>query len=335
MTSRILAIALLVALPSVVTAQNPSVTAPAIRAYQDLDFGLAATLLRRALTTDLDDSTRILALTYLGAAEHYRGQPDSAAAVFRRLVVLAPQYQPDTLVFPPEITRSYADVRNRVNVAKPRLTQIRRGIALRGTPPRPIAESREEANAERSPRREDRITGAAAAVMVNVRAHSEGGLPNASGTVAGMTASARFRRFELGVRYLEGSLGTRDLVEGTAALSFVTTPWLTLHAGPQIRRYDSPFGAERWVTWQVGGRAEWPIAGTSVRGYAMLWQGFGLSVNVAPGSGSTRGGEAGMTINGYGPLWFTLGYGIDQASVTASARRETVKTVIFSASLRR
>src|SRR5206468_7124086 len=143
-----------------------------------------------------------------------------------------------------------------------------------------------------------------------------GGLPPASGAVVGLTANARYGRFELGVRYLQGSLQTRDLVEGAAALRFVTTPWLTLQAGPQIRRYGTPFGAERWVTWQVGARTDVPVVGRSVRGHAMLWRALGVSVNVPPGSGSATGGELGVTFDGApGPFRFGLAYGVDQASV--------------------
>jgi hypothetical protein len=342
-THRVLALALLVVVSAPLQSQSTALT-QALRAYQRLDFDLAATLLRRALSGELSDSTQIQALTYLGAAEHYRARADSAAVVWRRLVVLAPGYQPDTLVFPPEITRSYNDARRRMRVEMPRLSQIPRRIALRGTatqpptppppPPPPAPRDSRDVPPEQGPRG---VTATAAALVLNIRARSEaGGLPPATGTVLGMTASVRLRRFELGVRYMEGSLQTRDLVEGAAVLRFATTPWLTVHAGPQIRRYDLAGGAERWVTWQFGARTEAPIVGTSVRGHALLWQGLGLSVNVPPGSGTARGGEVGVTIApSPRPFWFGLAYGIDQASVTGSSRRETVETFTVSAGLRK
>ena len=97
----------------------------AIRAYQDLDFDTAARLLRRALTpplvSGLGDAERARALAYLGAAEHYRQRQDSAIAVFRRLVLLAPRHRPDTLIFPPEVTRVYDDVRRRTPVVAVRV----------------------------------------------------------------------------------------------------------------------------------------------------------------------------------------------------------------------
>ena len=180
-----------------------------------------------------------------------------------------------------------------------------------------------------------RITVSGGGIVANVRAHSEAGLPSAGGTVLGMTASVRLRRFELGVHYLEGSLEARDLVEGAAALRFVATPWLTLHAGPLIRRYDMPSGAERWTVWQLGARADAPIS-ANVRGHAQLWQGLGLSVNVPPGSGTARGGELGVTYDlPSRPFWFGLAYSIDHASLQNSSRRETVAMLTVTAGVRR
>src|SRR5207247_2645483 len=196
----------------------------AVRAYQDLDFDTAARLLRRLLTpplaNGLDDAERTRALSYLGAAEHYRGRPDSAIAVFRRLAVLAPRDQPDTLIFPPEVTRLYDAVRSSmadtVNPSTPLVA-----IDTAPPPPRPPPPPPQDGNSE-----------------------------------------------------------SRDLVEGAVALRFVGTPWLSVEMGPHARHYATQSGAERWLTWRLGGRVETAIVGTSVRGYAMLWRGLGLEVNV-------------------------------------------------------
>lgn len=348
MTRRVLAVALLVAAPIPSAAQDRSardVMTLAIAAYQNLDFDLAATLLRRALAGDLNDSTRVRALTYLGATEHYRARDDSAGAVFSRLVILAPRYQPDTLVFPPEITRIYDAVRSRTKVEAPQLAVAPPPSApappapapAPPPPPPPPAPVRSSAADQTALlRTHTRITASGGGMVANVRAHSEAGLPSAGGTVLGMTASARLRRFELGIHYLEGSLETRDLVEGAATLRYVTTPWLTLHAGRLIRRYDMPSGAERWTLWQLGARAEAPIGGTSVRGHALLWQGLGLSVNVPPGSGTARGGEFGVTFDlPSRPFWFALAYSTDHASLQSSSRRETVQMLTVTAGVRR
>ena len=126
MIVRVVALALLVATPLRAQTRSASeVMSGAVRAYRDLDFDSAARLLRRVLTpplaVGLDDAERARALTYLGATEHYRERPDSAIAVFRRLVVLAPRHRPDTLIFPPEITRLYDAVRTSTRIVAVRL----------------------------------------------------------------------------------------------------------------------------------------------------------------------------------------------------------------------
>ena len=130
MSARVVLLVLLLATP--LRAQNGAgggtaseVMTGAVRAYQDLDFDTAARLLRRLLTpplaNGLDDAERTRALTYLGAAEHYRQRRDSAIAVFYRLVLLAPRHRPDTLIFPPEVTRLYDEVRSRTTVVAVRV----------------------------------------------------------------------------------------------------------------------------------------------------------------------------------------------------------------------
>jgi hypothetical protein len=130
MSVRVVALALLLAAPPPAplhaqTGSASEVMTGAVRAYRDLDFDGAARLLRRVLTPPLamglDDAERARALTYLGAAEHYRERHDSAIAVFRRLVVLSPRHRPDTLIFPPEITRLYDAVRSSTRVVAVRL----------------------------------------------------------------------------------------------------------------------------------------------------------------------------------------------------------------------
>ena len=89
--------------------------ADGIRAYQNLDFEQAAALLRRDLAratgATSSVSERAQGLVYLGAADLFRGRRDSAVAVFRRLVQLDPRYRPDRLVFPPEVTSVFDNVR--------------------------------------------------------------------------------------------------------------------------------------------------------------------------------------------------------------------------------
>lgn len=194
---------------------------------------------------------------------------------------------------------------------------------------------------------QSQVTGTAAGLVLNVRARSApggaGGVERANGTAVGFTGSVAFRRFGLDVRYAEGTLqpadalsDRRDLVEGAALLKFAATSWLTFHVGPQIRRYTTQVVPERWVMWQVGGRGEAAIIGSSVRGHALLWRGLGLDVSAPPGSGTSQGGEVGVTIDlPPRPFWFGLTYGIDHAQLRGAGWRETVETLTFIAGLRR
>ncbi|MGA2384289.1 MAG: hypothetical protein ABSG61_12740 [Gemmatimonadales bacterium] len=113
-------------------AQTPAERlARGIRAYQDLDYDSAAAALRAALAGSgraaLSDSGRVSALVYLGATEFFRDRRDSASAAFRRLLLIDPRYRPDQLVFPPEVSSLFQDVRlgtRAVAVSAPPLAQI-------------------------------------------------------------------------------------------------------------------------------------------------------------------------------------------------------------------
>ena len=103
-----------------------------VRAYQALEYDAAAALLERSLARDsaaaLADSLRARALTYLAATELFRGQRDSAIAAFRQLVLLNPRYRPDELIFPPQVTNLFQDVRRAtraIAVAVPPVTELR------------------------------------------------------------------------------------------------------------------------------------------------------------------------------------------------------------------
>lgn len=110
------------------------VLATGLRHYQQLEYDSATIYLRRALAGVSGDTVtsagRTRGLTYLGAAEFFRGRRDSAFAAFRRLVVVNPQARPDPLVFPPEVTTIYDFAREATKVVAaelPRDTSIRLG----------------------------------------------------------------------------------------------------------------------------------------------------------------------------------------------------------------
>ena len=137
------------------------------------------------------------------------------------------------------------------------------------------------------------------------------------------------RRLGLHMRYAEGSNG---LVEGALSLRVRATPWLRMQLGPHARHFD----AERWVTWRLGARGDVPLAGSGVRGYAMLWRALALDVNLPSGSGSAHGGELGVRTDALlRPFWLAMAYGIDQAVVRDANRHETVKTLTLTVGVNR
>jgi hypothetical protein len=124
--------ALTAALAGAVRAQSPAAQlASGIRAYGDLNFDSAATLLRAALASPgvppLTDAERVRGLVHLGATELFRERRDSAAAAFQALLFLEPRYRPDQLVFPPEVSSLFEEVRLRtraVTASVPPVTRL-------------------------------------------------------------------------------------------------------------------------------------------------------------------------------------------------------------------
>jgi hypothetical protein len=107
--------------PALARAQTAAVPfTDGLRAYKDLDFDLAAGLLRRDLAllgaTKGPVAEQAQGLLYLGAADLFRGRRDSAFVVFRRLVMLDPRFRPDRMLFPPEVTSVFDSVRTRTKV---------------------------------------------------------------------------------------------------------------------------------------------------------------------------------------------------------------------------
>jgi hypothetical protein len=111
----------------------PQLLQQGIRAYRELEFDAAAGFLRQSLSGpvgSLAPSDRAEAFTYLGASEVFRGNIDSAEVAFRDLVLLDARYQPDRLVFPPEVTNVFDRIRRDtkvVTIGAPGRTQIRWG----------------------------------------------------------------------------------------------------------------------------------------------------------------------------------------------------------------
>ena len=93
---------------------EPGLVEEGIEAYRSLRLPEATELLERAAPTEDDGSSCAegeRTLTYLGAAQLFRGMNEEAEASFRRSVLFNPRYEPDTLAFPPEVTELYDRVR--------------------------------------------------------------------------------------------------------------------------------------------------------------------------------------------------------------------------------
>ncbi len=102
-------------IPIAASAQGTNVLlSEGIKAYRDLQFAAAAELLQRALDGTgrraLLPAERLRALMFLGATQEFRDDRNGALATFRTLVLTDPRFRPDSLVFPPRVTRIYADV---------------------------------------------------------------------------------------------------------------------------------------------------------------------------------------------------------------------------------
>lgn len=93
-----------------------------VTAYQKLEYDAAVALLRESLMRSspvaLPDSQRARALCYLAATQLFQGRRDSAAAAFQTLVRLDPRYRPDELVFPPQVTNLFEEVRRTTKVLR-------------------------------------------------------------------------------------------------------------------------------------------------------------------------------------------------------------------------
>lgn len=103
-----------------------------VRAYRALEYDAAVALLKRSLNEGavgtLSTGERAQALTYLGATELFRGRRDSATLAFGNVVLLDPRYRPDELIFPPQVTNLFQEVRQAtktVAVTVPPVTELR------------------------------------------------------------------------------------------------------------------------------------------------------------------------------------------------------------------
>jgi hypothetical protein len=113
-------------------AQAGDVYQQGVRAYQRLEFDAAAALFQRSLDLVPHDAaslaTRSQVLDYLAASVLFRGNRDSAAAVFRRLLEADPRHHPNDLVFPPDVTGLFDEVRRNTPIV---VIEAQRDAAIR------------------------------------------------------------------------------------------------------------------------------------------------------------------------------------------------------------
>jgi hypothetical protein len=117
------ALAILAGLAVPLSAQSVgSILGQGIRAYQALEYDTAAALLQQSLLQQpplaLADTQRARALSYLAATELFRGRRGAAAEAFRQLIQLDLRAGPDSLIFPPQVTNLFQDVRRATKVVR-------------------------------------------------------------------------------------------------------------------------------------------------------------------------------------------------------------------------
>lgn len=116
---RLLAFLLLLAvMPRATPAQERDPLERALAAYRGLDFDVAAERLRALLApgaaTPLSARDSLRALMHLGATEQFRDRRAAAAEAYTALLLAEPRYRPDALIFPPEVSALFDDVRRTV-----------------------------------------------------------------------------------------------------------------------------------------------------------------------------------------------------------------------------
>jgi len=109
------ALALVTRGPTVAAQSATDLLTTGMRSYQNLDYEAAAATLRKGLLRATSDTfstpERLQALTYLGATELFRRRRDSAVAAFRQIAVTDPTYRPSAIIFPPQVTSLFQEVR--------------------------------------------------------------------------------------------------------------------------------------------------------------------------------------------------------------------------------
>jgi hypothetical protein len=154
----------------------------------------------------------------------------------------------------------------------------------------------------------------------------------ALGVAWGLEGGAAWRRlalrlgFERGPLQPDGTVVDRDRIEGFALVGVTPIPAISVYFGPHARALVVDQVTERWLWWEVRGRAIVPIVKRRLDAYADGWSAVSGSVAPSQAFGSARGGSVGLVIR-FAPTLFgvRVGYGIDQVTGGTAGRRETIE----------
>jgi hypothetical protein len=158
-----------------------------------------------------------------------------------------------------------------------------------------------------------------------------------TGPAFGVEGGAGMGMLFLDVRYLDGSLSpgvenlaNHDVVDGRVDAGARPLPWLALDAGPHLRAYGGGGVTERWVLWELRGRADVSLISGIASGHLELSRALAASVNVPQPVDYAQGGAIGLTVRpGRAPYRLGLDYEIDDAEFTGVARHETFEAVFL------
>jgi hypothetical protein len=163
-----------------------------------------------------------------------------------------------------------------------------------------------------------------------------------TGNALGVEGAFGIKVLALNLRYLEGTLRNdsagveREIAEGEATLWLRPFVWGAVGGGPHIRSFVAPGGTERWLLWEVRGRATAPILPPVLHAYLEGWLAVTGDVDIPEPFDSGRGVEGGVEVSlGRLPVSFRLRYRAERVVLGDGARRETTEHVMLGVGLGR
>ena len=170
---------------------------------------------------------------------------------------------------------------------------------------------------------------------VNLLTRIEGSESREDGTMFGIEALGRWRRWLVSLEYQQGSVKadvenavSRDVVLLELLLGIQSTDWLAFVTGPYIRSYTTSAGTEQLFQWEVRGQVDYELLPSVAWTYLDLWIALFGSINVGEDYDGGRGGEIGIRANLPDTRWWgRLSYRIEQADLTQNTRSEIFESL--------